>query len=859
MRWGLRNAFGITRGWLVVVAGTVLLVSAVAGPAAFAAGSSLAPRVRIGETVRLARGARDVGAVVASAPLHVTIALKPRDPSALAAYAQEVSTPGSAVYRDYLTPLQFAQRFGPTARQVAAVESSMRAHGLKVGAASANRLSIPVTGTAAQVERAFSLVFRRMALPSGRQAVVASAPPAIDPGIAGDVQAVLGLTSLSAPRPTEVRPSLLRPAARGRLAGRLAPHVTTGGPQPCAAASSAAASQGAYTADQIASAYGFSGLYGGGALGQGQTIAVYELESNDPNDVAAYQACYGTSAPVTYIPVDGGPGGPVQGSGEAALDIENAIGLAPKASFLVYQGSNASQDLPGSGPYDTFSAIISQDRAQVMSVSWGDCEQLQGSANAKAESTLFEEAATQGQSIVSATGDEGSEDCNEANGLPNTALAVDDPGSQPFVTGVGGVTLSAPGPPPSESIWNNGGNPSALLGVQGGAGGGGNSALWQMPGYQANAPASLHVIGADSSGSSCGNGGGYCRQVPDVSADADPTTGYIIYWNGAGNDPTAPSGWQAVGGTSAGAPLWAALLADANSSSVCHGSPIGFANPALYAAAGSAYGNDFTDVTAGNNDFTGTNGGLYPAGPGYDMASGLGTPNAGALASGLCADALRVANPGTQVSTVHQPVQLQITTSAPAGARLSFYSSQLPPGLSISESTGRISGRPTKIGTSSVAVAALDQNLSLRGAFFTWKVVGAPTVSQTLLSGVGAGRPKLALTITAGRDAPELKAVSIGLPKGLGFARPASNLTVTGPRGHHVAFGSQIVRGRLQITLRVPAQSIRITVSYAAITASGRLAADVRRHLAPALTVSVQTTDAGHREASLNARIRPRG
>src|SRR5205085_5727428 len=225
-------------------------------------------------------------------------------------------------------------------------------------------------------------------------------------------------------------------------------------------------------------------------------------------------------------------------------------------SLIVYQGPNAGQTTPGSGPYDLFNAIVSDDRAQVVSVSWGQCEQLQGTSEAEAESTLFEEAAIQGQSIVAATGDEGSEDCNQTAGVPDPQLAVDDPGSQPFVTGVGGTTLSSLGPPPSESVWNNGGNPTTLLATQGGAGGGGVSQIWKMPGYQSGTPGALHVIQGSSSSSSCGAVSGYCRQVPDIAADADPNTGYLVYWNGSGSVIGAPSGWQAVGGTSAASPLW---------------------------------------------------------------------------------------------------------------------------------------------------------------------------------------------------------------------------------------------------------------------------------------------------------------
>jgi subtilase family serine protease len=855
MVWGHRKAPKPARGWLLVGASSLLVACAALSASALATGRP-PQRVRIGEPVRI-HAARDVGVLAAGIRMHVTVALKVRDPVSLAAYAQAVSTPGSSSYHRYLTPTQFAARFGPTSGQVAAVRRSLLAHGLRPGSASVNRLSIPVTGSVAQVEHAFSLSFRRLALRGGRRAVIASAAPAFDAGVARDVQAVLGLSSISPPRPLMVRPQTLGIAVGAHPAAHPVAHASQGAPAPCGQASAAAAPQHAYTADQIAAAYHFSDLYGSGAQGQGQTIAIYELESNDPNDIAAYESCYGINAPVSYIQVDGGAGsGP--GSGEAALDIEQAVGLAPKASFLIYQGPNSGQDTPGSGPYDTFNTIISQDRAHVISVSWGECEQLQGSNALSAESALFEEAATQGQSIVSATGDEGSEDCNQANGgAPDPELAVDDPASQPFVTGVGGTTLSSLGPPPSESVWNSLGNPSGPLVLQGGAGGGGVSRAWKMPGYQLAAAGSVHVIGPNSAGSPCAAGNGYCRQVPDVAADADPSTGYIVYWNGSGRGP-GPQGWQAVGGTSAAAPLWAALLTDANSSAACQGSPIGFANPGLYQAAATAYSATFNDVTTGNNDLTRTNGGLYPAGPGYDMASGLGSPNAAGLAVVLCANALRVNNPGTQVTTVGQATSLSVTTTAPRGSGLTYYATQLPPGLSISKTAGRITGRPKRIGTWIVGVAALDQKLALRATFFMWRVVGAPIVSELTLSGVAAGRPRLSLTVASGRAAAALKTISIRVPRGLSFASAARAVTVTAAGGRRVGFASRIVRSQLQITLTIPAPKVRIVASYAALRATSGLAATVRQNRTAPLTVAVQTTDAADHPSGTSARIRPR-
>jgi len=843
MPWGERLP---RRGRALLAAGAI--VAAVA-PAAGAATASPPPTLRMPALPGPRVTGRVIGSLPAGTRLHLTVVLRPRDPAALAAFARAVSDPGSPEYRDYLTPTQFGARFGATPAQLGAVVSYLRARGLTAGPVPADRLAVPVSATAGRIERAFRLSFRRLALARGGKATVASAPPALGPGLAGLVQTVVGLSSLPAPHPLLAR-AALRPASRPLAAG----HLATGGPQPCPAAAARASADGAYTADQIASAYGLSGLYGAGDQGQGVTIAEYELESYDPQDVAAYQACYGTHAQITNIPVDGGVP-PGAGSGEAALDLENAIGLAPRASYLVYEGPNAAQSVPGSGPYDIFSAIVNQARANVISVSWGECEQLEGSSGAQAESTLFEQAAAQGQTIISASGDEGSEDCNGANGIPDPRLAVDDPGSQPFVTGVGGTTTSQIGPPPGQTVWNNGGNPTGLVGLQPGAGGGGVSALWRMQGYQASAPSSLNVINSQSSGSTCGASSGYCREVPDVSANADPATGYVIYYNGSGANPAAPSGWQAVGGTSAAAPVWAAVLALIDASSACHGSPVGFANPALYRAAAGGYSSYFYDVTSGNNDFTGTNGGRFAAGPGYDMASGLGTPNATALAGPLCTGTLRLVDPGTQVSTVGQAVSLQIRTSGPVAGRPTFVGNGLPPGLALNRSTGRIAGRPTRIGTFGVAVVALDANLSIRGATFQWLIEGRPTVSPAALTGVGAGRPRLRMTVRAGRGAPALAKLIVALAPGLRFA---SARVAVSSGGRRVGYHARLLHGRLTITLQGARRQVTIVVSYPALASSQGISSRVRSRRTRGLTLRLTTVDAGHHRVIQEVRVRAR-
>jgi len=583
----------------------VLPTSAGAAPA-LSIQRSLDRPERVGPVPRPPLGARALGSLAATTTLHLDVVLQPRDPAALARFATDVSTPGSALYRHYLAPGQFPDVFGPTKTTVAEIEKVLRTDGLQLGAISANHLSIPVTATTGQIDRAFSISFRRFEMPGRRVGFANTAAPRFPGTVARLVQGVIGLDDLYLPR------SLGLVSSPNESRSGSEPNVT-GGPQPCAEASSVGRAYGSYTADQLASAYGFTSLYGAGDEGAGVTVALYELEPNLTADISAYQSCYGTSASVTYTKVDSGAGSGA-GSGEAALDIEDVIGLAPKARIDVYQGPNNG----GTGPYDTYDAIIAADTAQVISTSWGLCEPYASAVGA--ENTLFQEAATQGQSLFAAAGDSGSEDCDRDFG--STSLAVDDPASQPYVTGVGGTKLSILGPPPAETVWNESAD-------GGGAGGGGVSANWTMPAYQADAPASLHVVNADSTGAPCGSTAGvYCREVPDVSADADPYTGYVIYYNGS---------WTGIGGTSAAAPLWAGFTALTDASSSCAGRPIGFANPPLYGVAdGPSYSSAFQDITTGNNDYTGTNAGYYPAGTGYDMGSGLGSPDGGVLAGLLC-------------------------------------------------------------------------------------------------------------------------------------------------------------------------------------------------------------------------------
>jgi subtilase family serine protease len=805
-----------------------------------AAASSPAPR-RVGAAPRVPAGGHVVGALASSTRLTVAVVLQPRDPAGLQDYATAVSTPGSSVYHHFLTVAEFRARFGPTDAQIAAVQSSLRAHGLSPGAVTANGLSIPVTDTAAAIGHAFSTTLERVTLPSGRSAFVNSQAPLIDPSVAGVVRNVVGLDNLAVPRPLALRShSAVTHSAR--------PAVATGGPQPCSAATSAATANGSYTADQIASAYGFSGLYGAGDFGGGQTVAIYELEGNFQSDITTYEACYGIAAPVAYKHVDGGPPAPVRGQDgfETELDIENVVGAAPQANVLVYQGPNSNSGLPGAGPYDTYNQIVSDNAARVVSTSWVICEPADAPVPTaqQDENTLFQEAATQGQSIFAAAGDSGSQGCVDMFGDAVPGIAADDPASQPFVTGTGGTRLSSLGPAPTESVWNDSVASAVCadsLSLPSACGtGGGISDLWPMPSYQSGAPAGLNVINANSSGGPCAaQGGSFCREVPDVSGDADPATGYTIYYGG----------WGAIGGTSAVAPLWAGLMAEVNAFSACHGTPIGFANPALYATAGHVYAGHFNDITVGNNDILGTNGGLYPAGAGYDMATGLGSPNATALAQNLCAPAIGVTNPGAQTTRVHKAASVQISANDSAGNALSYSATGLPPGLSINGTTGAISGSPSTPGLYTVTVRAADARGSSGTATFTWTVEGRPVESHGSLTGVRRGQPRLTFTLAAGKSAPKLKKIVVALPHGLSFSHGGRDLK-RGIRPRGASF--KVRGGKLTITLKSGVTKTKVTISPPALRETRAL-----RRAHKKLKFTLQAIDTSGFATTIKLKLRP--
>lgn len=337
-----------------------------------------------------------------------------------------------------------------------------------------------------------------------------------------------------------------------------------------------------------------------GLDGTGQIIAVIELAGGFlQSDLDAYFQGLGLKAPtVTVVSVDGGqnavsqpftqPPFPTDEEIEVALDIRIAGALAPGATQLVYFSGTSDQAFLAA----VNAAIVATPQPTVISISWGKAENGWTDRMKQQFEAAFQHAAQLGIPICVASGDDGSFD-------GTTSLQVDFPASAPHALGCGGTTLLASGNTiGSETVWNE------LLIFNGNqvrqGTGGGVSQSFPKPDYQS--PVTVPAQPA-------GTGGG--RGVPDVAGDADPGTGYTIHCKGA--DMTA-------GGTSAVAPLWAALIARFGQKL---GTPVGFLNPLIYQSGVS--GTSFQDVTQGNNDSQGV-GGPYQAGSGWDPCTGLGSP-----------------------------------------------------------------------------------------------------------------------------------------------------------------------------------------------------------------------------------------
>jgi kumamolisin len=435
---------------------------------------------------------RSVGDRIGSQPpdemVEISVILKPKD-----------TVPPPQTGESILSREEFAVRYGADPAAVAKVESFARDHGLKVEEVSLPRRTVTLSGTAAQMSKAFDTQFERCRH-HGRDFRARTGPIMLSEDLASSVEAVLGLDD--------------RAQAKA--------HFRVLGPNSARASAQPAIS---YTPQQVARLYNFPS----GADGTGQTVGIIELGGGyKPADLQNYFNSLGLKKQPAVISVSvdnaaNSPTTPDSADGEVLMDIEIVGAVAPGARIVVYFAPNTSR-----GFQDALTTAIhdAANRPSVISISWGNAESTWTAQSMTAFDTAAQDAAALGVTICAASGDDGSSD-GETDGQNH----VDFPASSPHILGCGGTTLeSANGAITSETAWNDG--------PQGGSSGGGFSAQFPMPSWQTSAK-----IKAPR---------GTGRGVPDVAGDADPNTGYNVLVDGQK---------LVIAGCSAVAPLWSGLIA----------------------------------------------------------------------------------------------------------------------------------------------------------------------------------------------------------------------------------------------------------------------------------------------------------
>jgi kumamolisin len=585
--------------------------------------------------------------------ISVTVALKLNDPNGAEAMVRRLATPGDPLYQKFMTPDQVEARFGPTQATVDSVTANLRLHGLTVTRTSSTTLS--ATGTPAALENAFQTSLHQFQMPAtattpGYSYRAATSRPVLPAEIAPSVQAVLGLSTAPAFHPNYHK------APDSLIAKKSSSPSASGNPI------------GLLTVTDFAARYNVDPLYAKGVTGSGRTLAIVTLAGFTPSDAFDYWSSLGlkvNSNRLSVVDIDGGPGAPSDASGsvETTLDVEQSGGIAPGAKIIVYQAPNTNQ-----GFLDAFAAAIQSNKPDSISTSWGEWEFFDNLANSpvtdpfsgetvsalQATHELLLEAALQGQSVFAASGDSGAYDVfGEVPANDTTPLTVDYPGSDTAITSAGGTTLPGTqsfGLPsgktlnitvPTERVWGwdyleplcKALNLDPITcGIFPVGSGGGVSVFFSEPfyqfltaGVQASQPGQVFADESTTPPTTIFALPGHFRgrNVPDVSFNADPDTGYIIPYT---SDKTGFSVLNFFGGTSFVSPQLNGVTAllDQNA-----GHRLGLLNPLLYGLqliGGFGHNAALNTISTGDNWF-------YTARKGYAPAAGLGTLNVSAFAT----------------------------------------------------------------------------------------------------------------------------------------------------------------------------------------------------------------------------------
>lgn len=557
-----------------------LALAALAMPSAAATEDAhFVPLAQMRSVPSVPRTAHALGHLEAGARVPLSISLPLRDQAGLQDLLTRLYDPSDALYHKFLSQPEFAQRFGPTQADYDAVIAFAKAHGMSVVQTSKTRSLVDVVGTREAAEAAFGVQLAKYQMADGRIAHANTTLPRVPQFIASKIAGVVGLDTVDLYQHSHLH-RLTGEALRPLIQAIPTRDFQGTGPF------------GGLTPTDIKTAYSLAGVAPAnltGLTGKGQTLGLYELDGYLPSDIQGYTQKFNLpTANLRNVLYQGFSGTPGADTGEVVLDIEMMLALAPNANIVVYETENAT-----AATTSLYQKIADDNLAKSISTSFGfDEAKAQSAGVIAAETAAFQQMQAQGQSLFAASGDSGAFD-------DGTTISVDDPAANPAVTGVGGtkLTLNAGQGYVSETTWNKEPNPSD-------GGGGGVSTVFTIPTYQAGIKTAASQT---------------FRNVPDVSLNSDPQTGYTVYVT----DPAkSAAGFTIVGGTSAAAPLWAAFtgLINEQRSNFGLNNTVGFINPALYTLAQSGvYNSVFHDISDGSNNLK------YVASAGYDNATGLGT------------------------------------------------------------------------------------------------------------------------------------------------------------------------------------------------------------------------------------------
>lgn len=534
--------------------------------------------------------------------LNLAICLPIRNETTLNDLLWQIYDPTSPNYHHYLTVEQFTSEFGPSSQDYQSVIAFAKANGLTVTGTPSNNMLLDVSGSVANIEKAFHLTMRVYHHPTEARTFYA---PDNDPSVdlAVPILRISGLDNYSLPRPHSKATRIIN------------------GENATANAGSGPGNPGTYWGTDFRAAY----VPSVSLNGSGQKLGLLQFDGYNASDITYYENYKTPHLPnvtLTNVLLDGFNGNPIGNEDwdrEVCLDIEMAISMAPGLSgVVVYEaGPNGSYD-------DIITRMATDNSCKQLSSSWG----LSGDVVDSYADQIFKEMAMQGQSFFNASGDiDAITNSTWISGGDTVYSYFDFPSEDTNITQVGGTTLTTTGPGgswSSESVWNTNtyyASPTnAFLGSTGGV-----STLYSIPSWQKG------INMSNNQGSTT------MQNVPDVALTADNV--YVRCSLPDGND------WTVVG-TSCAAPLWAGFIALANQQAANFGyNTAGLINHIVYSIGKiTNYNSYFHDITSGNNAWPGSSG-KFSAVAGYDLCTGWGTPNGQALINAFSSVTVSISGP----------------------------------------------------------------------------------------------------------------------------------------------------------------------------------------------------------------------